>query len=33
LPMPDYSKFQLLEDRRVVDLRGWKPLSRVRRGA
>lgn len=26
--MPEYSKFEMLEDRRVMDLRDWKPFLR-----
>lgn len=28
-PVPEYSNFELLEDRRVIDLRDWKPFERA----
>jgi hypothetical protein len=32
LPVPDYSKFEILQDRRVIDLRGWKPFEKGAEG-
>jgi hypothetical protein len=31
-PVPEYTKFKILEDRRVIDLRDWKPFDRGAEG-